>query len=156
MANRRSSGWVPILTSSSGVSAAWEGIEAVAEALVQGDYQRGRARGEDDALLYAYLAAARSDESWAVRATEQLNATIDQAASDPGRLGLYGGLCGLGWTVEHVSQLLDAAFPTPTDAGPESPGDDGGEEVDLNADIDAAVLEQLRQLQPETWFDRYP
>jgi hypothetical protein len=147
----KSTVWAPLITSASVVSDAWVAIEGVAHASVHDDYDQRRRRDEDHALFYAYLAAARCDESWAVRATERLNATIDRAASEHPRLALYAGLCGLGWTVEHVPRLLDAAFPsTPEDDG-ESAGDHE-EDVDLNADIDAAVVRELRQVTPGTWL----
>src|SRR5258708_1995513 len=93
--------WGPLITSPRTVSDAWTAIEAIAQASLTGDYdQQRRMRDEEHALLYAYLAAARADESWAVRATERLNETIERAASEHRRPGLYGGLCGLGWTVE--------------------------------------------------------
>ena len=155
MANTPSASWIPILTSSNGVSAAWAGIEAVTQAILDGDYGPRASQGEDDALLYAYLAAARADESWAVRATDRLNATIDETASAERSLSLYRGLCGLGWTVEHVSHLLDAAFPAPSDGDLESSGEESGEDVDLNADVDAAILRQLTQVPLGTWVDHY-
>jgi lantibiotic biosynthesis protein len=153
--NTRSTGWVPILTSSSGATAAWAGIDAVVQAIVAGDYELPKGRGDADALLFAYLAAARSDESLAVRATDRLNATIAQAPSH--WLGLYGGLCGLAWTVEHVSHLLDAAFPTEVDGDVESAGsdDETQDDGDLNAEVDAEVLRRLQQVPVGAWLDHY-
>ena len=133
---------------------AWDAIDAVAKAIVERDYEGARGvRGEDDALLYAYLAVARSDESWAERATDRLNAAIDTASQEGHRwLGLYGGLSGLGWTVEHVSRLLDRAFPSEPD-GATTPVADGGD-ADLAADIDAAVLQQLRRTPVGAWLSQ--
>jgi hypothetical protein len=151
--------WIPILTSSGLKADACAAVEAVTRAVVEGDYTDPDGRGhggEEEALLYAYLAAARSDLSRATQATERLNAVIDEAAEQSRHAGLYGGLCGLGWTVEHVSRLLAGAFPDPPTDEPETPDDGSGEEDgDLVADIDAAILKELRRVPAGGWRGDY-
>jgi hypothetical protein len=149
--------WIPILTSSRKADA-WAAVEAITRAVVEGDSEpdaRGHL-GEDDALLLAYLAAARSDLSRATQATHRLNAVIDEAAEQNRHTGLHGGLCGLGWTIEHISWLLAQAFPDPGTDESETP-DDGSAEEDgeLVADIDAAVLKKLRRVPAGGWRSDY-
>ena len=40
---------------------------------------------------------------------ERLNRAIEQSASTMSHLALFGGMCGLGWTVEHLSHFLSHA-----------------------------------------------
>src|SRR5689334_9949952 len=97
--------WIPILPASRKADA-WAAVEAITRAVATEDYKEPDSRvhcGEDDAMLYAYLAVARSDFSWAAQATGRLNAVIDEVGEQSRYLGLYGGICGLGWAVQHIS-----------------------------------------------------
>lgn len=72
-------------------------------------------------LFFAYLGAVRPDGGASERAIETLDRCIDalaEAAVDP---FLYTGFCGIGWTLEHLSQELFSG------------------EDDLAAEVDAAL-----------------
>jgi lantibiotic biosynthesis protein len=59
------------------------------------------------ALLYAYLGIDDPSEDWQDRAIGCLNRGIEQLASSRSSGdGLFGGLAGFGWMVQHVSTLL--------------------------------------------------
>ncbi len=152
--------WVPILSpASAAAAAARDAVDAIAQAVTERSYPPGRrlGRGEEEALLYAYLAVARGDLAWAGRATERLNEVIDQAAEQKTRwLALYGGLCGLGFTVEHLSRLLEGTFPAGVEeaSGPEHDSE-AEQDDDLNAEIDAAALLELRRTPVGSWSRDY-
>jgi hypothetical protein len=157
--------WSPILASSDKILLpSQEAIDAIAQAVMAKDYEKGvretfRDRTYEEALLYSYLAVAQNDLAWATRATECLNQAIDEANQQSAYLGLFGGLTGLGWTVEHISQLLNqTSFPgedepdsnAETDAGPE---EEVPIEEDLNAEIDAVVLRNLQHFTSSSPYD---
>ena len=102
--------WVPILSAEDEVGAqAWEAINQITQAVLDKSYQAPQdvqpfERSYEKALLYGYLAVANDDLEWANRASACLNEAIDQATNLSRYLGLFGGLAGLGWTIEHVSR----------------------------------------------------
>jgi len=156
--------WSPILSPESRTAAlAWDSIDAIAQAVVTRDYKptaQDKLRGHnyyEEALLYAYLAVARNDLEWASRATESLNLAIERVAENAGYLGLYGGITGLGWTVEHVSRLfeqiaVDDSSEENKDWAAESSSGETPEE-DLNADVDAIVIRNLRHMTASNPYD---
>lgn len=143
--------WVPIIVESTGmVGRAWEAVDAISEALHAQSYPTNSRPHPlwQDALLFGYLALCRNDSAWAYRAAERLNAAIDLAPGSRSYVGLFGGLSGLGWTVEHISHVLGAF-----EAGSDELGDDGQQDdCDLNEDIDAFIFARL---QTEDWRDSY-
>lgn len=142
--------WNPILSPTSTTAAlARESIDAIANSIVSRDYVSGRQeqqpdRAYEEALVYAYLGVARNDFDWANRATESLNLAIGREAHRFGYLGLYGGIAGLGWTVEHVSHLLQQITLEESESEPESTDDFADE--DLNAEVDAMILRKIPQM----------
>jgi hypothetical protein len=153
--------WIPILSRESTLGAqAWDSVQAIALAVAGKNYEVNPEKRlfatYEEALLYGYLAVALDDLQWACRATECLNQAIDRAAQDAGYFGLFGGLTGLGWTVEHVSHLLDKVT-VPDCSEIESLVDrkaedqqseevpEGEAEEDLNLEIDAAILKKLEK-----------
>ncbi len=152
--------WSPILSSEDKIAAnVEEAVEAIARSLIARDYglRGNEARRHcacEEALLYGYLALARNDPEWATRAIERLNQGIDEAPEQSGYLGLFGGLVGLGWTVEHLTQLLSH-----TSSLGESGLSAGAEieaieiEEDANAEIDAVVLRALRHFNSSRPYD---
>jgi hypothetical protein len=146
--------WTPILSPGTETSAlAWESIHAIAQAVIAKDYdiseqEKRRERSYEPALLYGYMALALDDIEWANRATESLNLAIEQAAHQAGYVGLYGGLTGLGWTVEHLSRLFQRIAE---EADP--PQSDNASEEDLNADIDAMIMRHLPRMTPSSPYD---
>ena len=154
--------WTPILSSQSELGAqAWDAIQTIAHAVAKKDYldpapEMRPFRAYEDALLYGYLAVALDDLEWASRATEYLNQAIDQASQLTGYLGLFGGLTGLAWTIEHVSYLLQQVSVPAENLEGESasePEESKAEEEDLNAEIDAAVLRSLPNMNSSQPYD---
>jgi lantibiotic biosynthesis protein len=154
--------WTPILSRQSDLGAqAWDAVQTIAQAVADKNYevpaeQRRRSRTYEEALLYGYLAAALDDLEWANRATECLNQAIDEAAQSANYLGLFGGLTGLGWTVEHISHLLQG-ISVPADNDSELASDHNEveevEEEDLNGDIDSAVFKRLPNTSSSSPYD---
>lgn len=153
--------WFPILSSSDKIAAfAGEAVEAIVNSLIARDYEPGGQKAPrhctyDEALLYGYLALARNDLAWAARAAERLNQAIDEVARQFGYLGLFGGLSGLGWTVEHLSQLFTRFAIWDEDERIEAVAteEEGAGEEDSNADIDAALLRALQHFNSSTPYD---
>lgn len=130
--------WTPILTGET-AERGWQAASAVSDAILTRNYPATTHHGVahcsyEDTLLYAYLGAALNDSLWMNRALEHLNNAIEDAQSLMPSLSLYGGLCGLGWTIEHLSRLASQ------DRRAEQ-GD--SDEQDSNAEIDAALLRAL-------------
>ncbi len=152
--------WTPILSRQSDLGAqAWDAVQTIAQAVADKNYevpaeQRRRSRTYEEALLYGYLALALDDLGWANRATECLNQAIDEAAQSAGYLGLFGGLTGLGWTVEHISHLLQGiSVPADDDSELGSGQNEGEEEEDLNGDIDSAIFKRLPNTSSSSPYD---
>jgi hypothetical protein len=126
-------GWTPILLSSKLADESWRSVYAIAEAVVRHEYLPSIYRRPGDkcgeALLFGYLALSTNEGGAWVEQTESCsNAAIEDAESLAGSTALYGGLSGLGWTVEHLCRAF---------------GQDEGSGIDLNGDIDSAILLQL-------------
>lgn len=142
------SSWTPILEPLSGTAQeAWAAVRGIADAIQDRTYsppsRRSRQhRRYEEPLLYGYLAVAYNDQAWLNRAVEKLNAAISDAPIFQRNLGLFGGLCGLGWSVAHLSQLL-AQVPDLVEANEDEPLE-GGEDDDLNADVDAQLIHSLQ------------
>jgi len=156
--------WTPVLSRQSELGAqAWDAIHSIAQAVLEKDYalpapQRRASRSYEEALLYGYLAAALDDLEWASRATECLNQAIDDVSQSAGYLGLFGGLTGLGWTVEHISRLLEQVTVPVEESDSECAADESNQEEneqeeDLNADIDAVVLRWLPTVDASKPYD---
>jgi lantibiotic biosynthesis protein len=150
--------WIPIL-SGQDAKLAGEAINAITDGIVRKDFEIGKEaayhyRPYEDALLYTYLAITRNEIDWAYRAAECLNASIDRASEELGNLGLFGGLAGLGWMVEHISGIL-RAFSSPDDDTADFattlPSEE--HEPDLLADIDEVLLHELDRDDPDRCYD---
>ncbi len=76
------------------------------------------------AVFFGYAAGLFDDDELAAVAEEHLDAAVSGLAQQPLGVALLGGLCGVAWTVDHMTD----------------PDDD---EEDPNADIDAALLDGL-------------
>src|SRR5215472_986066 len=106
--------WKPIISSDSDLGRkAWGAASAIVEAVFERSYpplikQTWRHRPEYEALIFAYWSVARRELAWMDHAIESLNIAIDSAESRTKYLGLFGGLCGIGWGVQHISQLLES------------------------------------------------
>lgn len=62
----------------------------------------------EKALLFAYLTQVDASGVWKGRAIECLNLAIEQISDAPyaSPIGLHGGLAGIGWMIQHVSEIL--------------------------------------------------
>jgi len=136
----RVANWAPILEP--GTNAALEAQDAVCTIarVIRDSYPavstfHGRPLLHENSLLFGYLARAGWPGDWAELAATHLNLAVDLAvdrvATDAGGLGLYGGLCGLGWVLDHLNAALGGAAVTP-DSQP-----------DLNQDTDEVVIRAL-------------
>ena len=126
--------WTPILTGET-ARRGWQAVEAVSQALLsRNDAAQTHATTPqccyENALLCRYLAAATNEQHWVNRAHTFLNEAIDDAQSLVPSLGLFAGLGGLGWTIEHLSRFDSR---------------EAGDDQDSNVEIDAAILRTLER-----------
>ncbi len=130
--------WHPLLEGEA-AEKVWEVVFEIADALVENEAERawtptltGGTGGIS--LFFSYLAQAREDEAFAdtaVRFYEQMVETADSGF--PFFPGLYSGIAGVGWTMEHLEGRLFS-----------SDGEDGDEE-DSNQPLDETLIESLRE-----------
>lgn len=109
------SDWQPLLAGND-AARAWEAIDAIAAALAEPDsngasLDRGSA---GRALFFEYLARARADAGARSRSRELLDHAIDGVEALSADPSLYGGFCGVAWTVQHL------LAPDQLDADPNS------------------------------------
>jgi hypothetical protein len=153
--------WTPVFSIESRLgSEAWSCVKTIAEALRHQDYDLPKPEQHlhekyEKSLLYAYIAVALGDMTWAAYSAECLNESIDTASQFAGYSGLFGGITGLGWMVEHISQLLSNFSAAPDDNSSESSRNQNAdkEENDLVADIDVALLKKLSHMETSTPYD---
>jgi lantibiotic modifying enzyme len=127
--------WSPILE---GEQAAWAtaAVTAVADAIGESRFPPRNAApdlgtGESGiALFFEYLDRARPGAGYGEIVQTRLERAIDGLALNRQIPSLYSGFTGVAWTIEHVGGGADG---------------EGDEEEDPNAEIDAALLEHLRQ-----------
>jgi len=94
----------------------------------------------DMALLSAYVSAAEDREQYRVSSVALLNQAIERVSLEKLHdLGLFGGLSGIGWSIEHISRLLSGEDGSSNEAGEPS--------EDPVADVDRAILMQLERPQ---------
>jgi hypothetical protein len=151
--------WTPILSETSDIFArAWDAVNSIAHAVEKRSYpppynrQVVHFRPYEEPLLYGYLSLALKDRRWLDLAAQRLNAVIERAGYSRGNLGLFGGLCGLGWTVEHLSKVLEDFADSAADNGSSLPASDD-EDEDLNADTDNVVLAALQRDRVSSLYD---
>src|SRR3954454_10859899 len=120
-------------------------VHEIAEALSAAPSREGGSRASlasglaGQALFYAYLAIATSDEAAADRAAEFLEKAADELANTPLPPHLYAGFPGVAWTMEHLQDLL---FESP----------EGEEAEDPVGEIDEALLPPLKR---SPWVGEY-
>jgi lantibiotic biosynthesis protein len=125
--------WVPIVDDSGKLkSAVLASIEAIANDVLDrssglSDVTPHLGSYHEEALLFAYIAVETHENVWRERAIARLNQAIQQISRPGQDCALYGGLCGLGWAVEHISALLGGEEPDVA-------------EHDLNHDTDVVVF----------------
>jgi hypothetical protein len=133
--------WGPILPDTL-FDSARRAVGDIVAAVRDPEYDDGSASfAADLALLYGYLAASEPDGPWGEGVAERLNGAIDRVDASGHRWnGLFGGLAGVGWTVEHLGRLL---------AGDEQSEDDADDAI---ADIDTLLIQRLRHT---PWTEPY-
>jgi hypothetical protein len=116
------SSWRPILPHAL-IADARSAICAIAEdVLASGIDTHTSAVLSDFAVLFGYMSQVENSEKWRRIATNYLERSIEKASGiHGGWLGLYGGMCGVGWSVEHLTRLLDGDLETYTAEDPDDP-----------------------------------
>lgn len=85
------------------------------------------------AVLFGYLASDHEPATWTALAEARINAAIDRISqTEVLNLALFGGLAGLGWSIEHLRSLLE----------PNSATDGDDDPID---DIDVAIVRELER-----------
>jgi len=130
-------------------SQAASAVDAIAQAILSGDYPRPTQlnrphRSYENLLLYGYLAHAHPDTCWSGVAAKHLDAAIQRAYVLRDHIeifhtALYGGSCGLGWTIEHLVPLSNTE-------------PDFAKSEQVASQIDALVI---RKLQKGRWKGKY-
>jgi hypothetical protein len=144
--------WKPILTESSpDALRAWDAVHAIARDIWNDGNRSTGVRGIDrelceESIFYAYFGLARNEPLWTERSVAALNDAIDRAQTNRPLLGLFGGLCGLGWTVEHLSRLLDDDPASTQKSGGQAEDFAADKAEDPNSDVDEIVFEELQQM----------
>lgn len=102
------SSWEPILSDAL-VADSRSALEAIVEDVCGLDVEtQSPAILGDAALLFGYMSLIEGSDKWQQLSFEYLERAIEKTSASHGMWpGLYGGICGVGWTVEHLSRLLD-------------------------------------------------
>lgn len=151
--------WSPIVSTADQTGRrAFEAASAILVAVSEQDYpppiaNRRLHRRFEEPLLYAYWGLGQDEPLWTERAIEILNASIEDAATVSGYLGLHGGLCGLGWVVEHLSRLLAETSSSKEPSGTSDSTEIDCDEGDPNGEIDAVVSRTIRKLNWSRGYD---
>jgi hypothetical protein len=85
------------------------------------------------AVLYTYLALALEDDEWADVAAAYFDRMVEAVPTAAFQPGLFGGLPGVSWTIEHLRGRLFAAEE---------------DDEDPNVEVDEALLLPLKQRWP--------
>lgn len=113
----------------------WDAIEQIERALLESPPDAASADVNPNlgsgisgrALFFAYFDAVRQDSAAGDHAIELLGQSIDALSQQTLSPSLYGGFCGVGWVIEHLTRELYA-------------GDD-----DLTGALDTALSEHLEK-----------
>lgn len=147
------SGWSPIVDPSSPLFRdAWQTIMDITNAIYYETYspaslERPQWRYEEP-LLYCYLGLVQDDQTWLDRGLLRLNAAIAEAGTLRSA-ALFGGICGLGWTITHICRLLEH-LPEASEISEEPSLECYSE--DPNAELEVFLI---RRLQRDKWADAY-
>ncbi|MCU1325425.1 MAG: Lanthionine biosynthesis cyclase LanC [Bryobacterales bacterium] len=149
------SNWIPILCGDcANGEQAYSVINAVTNEIRNGRVGDARIphRRYEDSILFSYVGlGSPQEESLVDLAVERMNEQIAALSGriglnlNPASLGLFGGVGGLAWTVEHLFRLLTTDLNSPYHALPE--------EEDPLADIDKAIILCLRSI--PRWHHQY-
>jgi hypothetical protein len=101
----------------------------------------------DRGLIFAYLAIHENSDAWREHSIASINMASEKAFIGLPS-GLYGGFSGIGWTIQHVSDLLTGRTERERPCGPA----DSECGVDALEDVDNLLLSRLRA---EDWIGSY-
>lgn len=139
--------WKPILRSDLQTRAR-ETIEHIAEDLWHQDpLSQSVDLIADEALLFSYLARCNFSVEWEERCIQRLNHVSSRLGDDFHVSSLFGGLSGIGWIFNHVTELLNGDI----DPDMSATGDDASE--DAISEIDEVLLQRLRKPTTYETFD---
>lgn len=135
--------WDPILSDGL-IAPARSAIEAVAtDCYKQTSADQSTSILCDFALLFSYMHLIDTSQDWRSRAIICLETAIEKASAEKTEwAALFGGMTGVGWTVEHVASMIgDEA----------NPKDDLGDPEDSIGAIDDFLIDRLKT----PWFGPY-
>ena len=90
----------------------------------------------EHALLYAYIGLYEPIHDWHKKSLLCLNASVERLMeSRPAHNGLFGGIAGFGWMLQHVINIISSS----EDAGSENTSD----EDDPFTDLDTLIVKLL-------------
>ncbi len=111
MNRRERAPWTPAFSCASAVAIrGWDIIHKIADLVYKRVCDRDGRGACDEALLFAYLACVDQRDRWFEAAWDRLEQAVEGTA--PTDYSLQGGLCGLGWTIEHLFDLFAEASVT--------------------------------------------
>jgi hypothetical protein len=131
--------WTPLLTGDLALRAR-HAASAVAHDIDRRHDAVSQRAFADMALVFGELAHAEQSDAWLDKTNNCLNRVVEQVSAGlVPRWGLHGGLCGVAWTITHLSSVLRAESTAADRAGAAEPVDDPV------AAIDAYLLRRLQR-----------
>ncbi len=125
--------WVPLLQGSA-AARAHDLCQGIASALIDlpSDSDPSLGRGlTGQAIFFAYMHRAFPMEGYDAQALYRMEVALDAPPTSPARLSLLGGMCGVGWSIDHLQgRLLQPSEDDPCHA------------------LDATLLERLERSSP--------
>ena len=129
-------------TSDSSAARSWEIILAIANWLMQNSRRGPSPSVWEEALFLGYLARITGSPTWGGASLERAETAI-RTATPLTECSLFGGLCGLGWTIDYLPGLLTWVLPSDPEA--EEAASQEHSDLDVNADIDSLLLQHLQR-----------
>jgi len=104
--------WEPVLPSVL-FSDARNALDAILEDICSFKGELTPALASEFALLFGYMRQVENSEKWDQLAIQYLECSVEKtSAMRGGWVGLHGGLCGVGWIVEHLGHIIDGDTET--------------------------------------------
>jgi hypothetical protein len=103
--------WTPIITTGPIADRAREAVDDICTSLLTRDYvlpppADAVYRRFDWSLLCAYLGLSKSSPEWTERSIQALADASEDESAFRTALGLHTGICGFGWTYDHLVKSL--------------------------------------------------
>lgn len=150
-------GWEATISSTPVVENAWRSIRAIATDVLKRFYPATnvlpleRHVAYEEAILFAYMARCTGEAEWGQRCVERLNDAIEENYHRTLAFSLFGGLSGLGWTVEHVQRILGETLNNEECRDKARKGNVPDE--DQNEETDSALIQRLQMPVQRGQFD---